>query len=170
MDEARSEQNRFGAQRISRVLLRIAPPVMLAQLIQALYNIVDSFFVGRYSAGALTNVVFDPLLRLFSNSAQVRQIGLTAFLIIGCSFFSAVFSRMLPVLFQAGSGLCLAGLPHCRDGYGGRRPGPLPARAAPLAQRGAGPCRFLGCTTGCAREYTYPSAESMRCSEVKNRT
>lgn len=39
-----------------------------------------------------------------------------------------------------------------------------------LAQRGADPCRFLGCTTGCAREYTYPSAESMRCSEVKNRT
>lgn len=164
MDEARSEQNRFGAQRISRVLLRIAPPVTLAQLIQALYNIVDRFFVGRYSAGALTNVVFDPLLRLFSNSAQVRQIGLTAFLIIGCSFFSAVFSLMLPVLFQAGSGLCLAGLPHCRDGHGGRRPGPLPA------QRGADPCRFLGCTTGCAREYTYPSAESMRCSEVKNRT
>ena len=47
MDEARSEQNRFGTQRISRVLLRIAPPVTLAQLIQALYNIVDSFFVGR---------------------------------------------------------------------------------------------------------------------------
>ena len=91
MDEARSEQNRFGAQRISRVLLRIAPPVTLAQLIQALYNIVDSFFVGRYSAGALTNVVFDPLLRLFSNSAQVRQIGLTAFLIMGCSFFLRCF-------------------------------------------------------------------------------
>lgn len=64
---------------------------MLAQLIQALYNIVDRFFVGRYSAGALTNVVFDPLLRLFSNSAQVRQIGLTAFLIIGCSFFLRCF-------------------------------------------------------------------------------
>lgn len=27
---------------------------MLAQLIQAMYNIVDSFFVGKYSESALT--------------------------------------------------------------------------------------------------------------------
>ncbi len=40
--------------KISKVLLRLAPPVMLAQLIQALYNIVDSQFVGRYSESGLT--------------------------------------------------------------------------------------------------------------------
>ena len=39
----------FGKEKISKVLLKIAPPVMLAQLIQALYNIVDSLFVGNYS-------------------------------------------------------------------------------------------------------------------------
>ncbi len=44
----------FGTQKITKILLKIAPPVMLAQLIQALYNIVDSFFVGRYSDEALT--------------------------------------------------------------------------------------------------------------------
>ena len=44
----------FGTERISRILLKLAPPVMLAQLIQALYNIVDSFFVGRYSGDGLT--------------------------------------------------------------------------------------------------------------------
>ena len=32
----------FGTEKISKVLLKMAPPVMLAQLIQALYNIVDS--------------------------------------------------------------------------------------------------------------------------------
>jgi putative MATE family efflux protein len=32
----------------------MAPPVMLSQLIQALYNIVDSYFVGSYSTPALT--------------------------------------------------------------------------------------------------------------------
>lgn len=37
----------FGKEKISKVLLKIAPPVMLAQLIQALYNIVDSLFVGE---------------------------------------------------------------------------------------------------------------------------
>ena len=44
----------FGTDKISRILLKIAPPVMLAQLIQALYNIVDSLFVGRYSEAGLT--------------------------------------------------------------------------------------------------------------------
>lgn len=44
----------YGKEKISRILLRLAPPVMLAQLIQALYNIVDSLFVGRYSENGLT--------------------------------------------------------------------------------------------------------------------
>lgn len=39
----------FGTEKISKILLKMAPPVMLAQLIQALYNIVDSLFVGRYA-------------------------------------------------------------------------------------------------------------------------
>ena len=44
----------FGTENISKILLKLAPPVMLAQLIQALYNIVDSLFVGRYSETGLT--------------------------------------------------------------------------------------------------------------------
>lgn len=44
----------FGTEKIQKILLRLAPPVMLAQLIQALYNMVDSLFVGRYSAAGLT--------------------------------------------------------------------------------------------------------------------
>lgn len=44
----------FGGERIGRVLLKMAPPVMLAQLIQALYNIVDSLFIGRYAESGLT--------------------------------------------------------------------------------------------------------------------
>lgn len=44
----------FGTEKISKVLLKMAPPVMLAQLIQALYNIVDSLFIGRYAETGLT--------------------------------------------------------------------------------------------------------------------
>ena len=44
----------FGMEKISKILLKIAPPVMLAQLIQALYNIVDSLFVGKYNQSGLT--------------------------------------------------------------------------------------------------------------------
>ena len=52
--KAISNNDYYGRERIGRILLHIAPPVMLAQLIQALYNIVDSFFVGKYSDDALT--------------------------------------------------------------------------------------------------------------------
>lgn len=44
----------FGTEKISKILLKLAPPVMLAQLIQALYNIIDSLFVGGYSDSGLT--------------------------------------------------------------------------------------------------------------------
>ena len=43
----------FGQDKIMHILLRLAPPVMAAQLIQALYNIIDSFFIGRYSEAGL---------------------------------------------------------------------------------------------------------------------
>ena len=39
----------FGKEKVYKILLKIAPPVMFALLIQALYNVVDSFFVGKYS-------------------------------------------------------------------------------------------------------------------------
>lgn len=44
----------FGTEKIGRILLKLAPPVMLAQLIQALYNIIDSLFVGKFSDSGLT--------------------------------------------------------------------------------------------------------------------
>lgn len=46
----------YGTESIGKVLLKIAPPVMLALLIQALYNIVDSYFVAQVSQNALTAV------------------------------------------------------------------------------------------------------------------
>ena len=54
MEELKEQSNYFGTEKIGRILLKMAPPVMLAQLIQALYNIVDSVFVGRYSDAGLT--------------------------------------------------------------------------------------------------------------------
>ena len=54
MEKIKEDSSYFGTERISRILLKIAPPVMLAQLIQALYNIIDSLFVGKYSDIGLT--------------------------------------------------------------------------------------------------------------------
>ncbi|EHS55532.1 integral membrane protein [Paenibacillus sp. Aloe-11] len=39
---------------VLKLILKLAPPVMLALLIQSLYNIVDSWFVSRYSEHGLT--------------------------------------------------------------------------------------------------------------------
>lgn len=52
--ELHNDPTFFGTDSIPKILLKIAPPVMLALLIQSLYNIVDSFFVGRYSEQGLT--------------------------------------------------------------------------------------------------------------------
>lgn len=46
----------FGIEKTSKIFMRLATPVMFAQLIQALYNIVDSFFVGRFSGDGLTGL------------------------------------------------------------------------------------------------------------------
>lgn len=57
IQEMKSQKNEpidFGKDDILKTLLKLAPPVMLAQLIQALYNIIDSFFIGRYSEEGLT--------------------------------------------------------------------------------------------------------------------
>ena len=54
MKNIKQSTDYFGTEKISKILFRMAPPVMLAQLIQALYNIIDSVFVGRYSESGLT--------------------------------------------------------------------------------------------------------------------
>ncbi len=54
MESTKQQNNYFGTEKVGKILLKLAPPVMLAQLIQALYNIVDSIFVGKYSDFGLT--------------------------------------------------------------------------------------------------------------------
>lgn len=39
---------------VSKLLLKMSPPVMLALLIQSIYNIADSFFIAKYSTEGLT--------------------------------------------------------------------------------------------------------------------
>ena len=62
---------------MSKILLKIAPPVMLAQLIQALYNIVDSAFIGRFSDSGLTalSIIF-PIQLLMIALAVGTGVGL----------------------------------------------------------------------------------------------
>ena len=61
---ASSAYSLFDTESVWAILMRIAPPVMLAQLIQAMYNIVDSYFVGQFSSDGLTalSIVYPCLL------------------------------------------------------------------------------------------------------------
>ena len=81
MEEIKQENDFFGTERVSKILLKIAPPVMIAQLIQALYNIVDSYFVGSYSADALTalSVIF-PIQLLIVALAVGTGVGVNTFM------------------------------------------------------------------------------------------
>lgn len=54
MKKKRKQSIDFGTDKVHIILLKLAPPIMLAQLIQALYNIIDSLFIGNYSQEGLT--------------------------------------------------------------------------------------------------------------------
>ena len=60
----------YAENSILKILLKTAPPIMLAQLIQAMYNIVDSYFIGMYSQDGLTalSVIF-PVQLLITGAA-----------------------------------------------------------------------------------------------------
>ena len=49
---------------IPRLLFKMSPPVMLALLIQSIYNIADSFFVAKYSMEGLTalSIIYSTLI------------------------------------------------------------------------------------------------------------
>ncbi|MDR1754908.1 MAG: MATE family efflux transporter [Eubacterium sp.] len=56
MSEIRRIKNKMGIMPVNRLLVTMALPMMLSMLIQALYNIVDSFFVAQISENAFAAV------------------------------------------------------------------------------------------------------------------
>ncbi len=81
MSQTAVDDRYFQTERVWKILLRIAPPVMLAQLIQALYNIVDSYFVGQYSNSGLTalSVIF-PVQLIITAIAVGTGVGVNTYM------------------------------------------------------------------------------------------
>lgn len=71
----------MGTLPIGKLLLSISFPIMISMLIQALYNIVDSYFVGKISEGAFTalSIAF-PVQSLMIGIAAGTGVGMNAFL------------------------------------------------------------------------------------------
>lgn len=110
----------FGTEKIGKILLRLAPPVMLAQLIQALYNIVDSLFVGKYADSGLTalSIVY-PLQLLMIALAVGTGVGvntvMAARLGIGrkkqAEEYAGVATPMALIMWLVFSGVCWCIMP-----------------------------------------------------------
>ncbi|MDY4171751.1 MAG: MATE family efflux transporter, partial [Evtepia sp.] len=49
-------ENKMGVMPIKKLVISMALPMMFSMLVQALYNIVDSYFVARLSEDALAAV------------------------------------------------------------------------------------------------------------------
>ncbi len=49
-------ENKMGVMPVNRLLLNMAIPIMISMLVQALYNVVDSYFVSKVSQDALNAV------------------------------------------------------------------------------------------------------------------
>ena len=49
-------ENKMGVMPVNRLLLNMAIPIMISMLVQALYNVVDSYFVAQVSQDALNAV------------------------------------------------------------------------------------------------------------------
>ena len=49
-------ENKMGVMPVNRLLLNMAIPIMISMLVQALYNVVDSYFVSQISQDALNAV------------------------------------------------------------------------------------------------------------------
>ncbi len=103
---AEGESLVFEEKNIMKTLLRIAPPVMLAQLIQAMYNIVDSFFIGRYSQDGLTALsVIYPVQLIVTAIAVGTGVGVN-------TLMSRYYAQQKPQKAEktAGTGTVLAAL------------------------------------------------------------
>lgn len=81
MEEIRLPENKMGTMNENKLLLDISVPLMLSMLLQALYNVVDSYFVAKISENALAAVSLAfPLQNLMIGVAVGTSVGINALL------------------------------------------------------------------------------------------
>ena len=51
-----AKENKMGTMPVFKLLITMALPMIISMLIQSLYNVVDSIFVGKISKDALTAI------------------------------------------------------------------------------------------------------------------
>lgn len=75
------EENKMGVLPINKLLISMSTPMIISMLVQAMYNIVDSIFIGRYDINALTAVSLAfPFQNLMIAVATGTGVGMNAVL------------------------------------------------------------------------------------------
>lgn len=75
------EENKMGRDKVNALLISMSIPLMLSNLVQAMYNIVDSFFVAKINEDALAAVtVVFPINMLVISFSIGTAVGMSALL------------------------------------------------------------------------------------------
>lgn len=75
------QENKMGVMPENRLLLNMAVPMILSMLVQAMYNVVDSYFVSKLSQDALNAVSLAfPVQNLMISVAVGTGVGINALL------------------------------------------------------------------------------------------
>ena len=76
-----AKENKMGVMPMGRLILSMSVPMILSMLVQALYNVVDSVFVARYSQDALAALSYSfPAQNLMIGTATGTGVGVNALL------------------------------------------------------------------------------------------
>ena len=76
-----AKENKMGVMPMGRLILSMSVPMILSMLVQALYNVVDSMFVARYSQDALAALSYAfPAQNLMIGTATGTGVGVNALL------------------------------------------------------------------------------------------
>ena len=80
MSEQQTE-NKMGTMPVRRLIITMSLPMMISMLVQALYNVVDSYFVAKFSVDALNAVsIIFPIQNLMISFASGTGVGINALL------------------------------------------------------------------------------------------
>lgn len=81
MSEQIREENKMGVMPVGKLLMSMSIPMMLSMLVQALYNVVDSYFVAQISQDALNAVSLSfPIQNIIIGIAVGTGVGINALL------------------------------------------------------------------------------------------
>ena len=76
------KENKMGVMPVKKLIVTMSLPMMISMLVQALYNIVDSYFVGQFDSqyGVAALTIAFPLQNLMIAFGSGTGVGINALL------------------------------------------------------------------------------------------